>query len=217
MADVAQLEVICGLEQAAALLQRTRRQILENLSEPDSAAGLARKLGVPRQRLNYHLRELEREKLVECVEERRKGNCVERLMRATARSFVISPEAVGALGDTPETARDRFSAGYLVNAVAKTIREVASLDARARREGKRLATLTIETSVRFSSADARAAFSEELAHTVAALVAKYHDEHSEGGRSFRLMTTIHPAAEATGNATPVLGEPQPAGGINDEG
>lgn len=206
------LEVICGLNQAALLLQGTRRQILAHLSEPESAAGLARKLGLPRQRLNYHLRELEREGLVECTEERRKGNCVERLMRATARSFIISPEALSTLGDTPETARDRFSASYLVGAVAKTIRDVASLQARARGEGKRLATLTIEADIRFANPEARSAFGEELANTVAALVAKYHDEHAQDGRSFRMMTAIHPALADVEQGAPV----QAAGGDHDK-
>ena len=36
-----------------------RLKLLEQLIEPDSAGGLARRLGVPRQVLNYHLRELE--------------------------------------------------------------------------------------------------------------------------------------------------------------
>ena len=59
------------------------------------------KAGLPRQRLNYHLKALEQCGLLECVEERRKGNCTERILRATAHSFVISPDALGALGPTP--------------------------------------------------------------------------------------------------------------------
>lgn len=158
------------------------------------------------------LRELEREGLVECVEERRKGNCVERLVRAKARSFVISPEALGALGSTPEAARDRFSAAYLVSAAAKTIRDVASLEARARREGKRLPTFT-ETDVRFASAAARAAFAEDLANAVAGLAAKYHDEHASGRRRFRLMATIHPASPEHAVEPPGA----PRGAASDEG
>ena len=126
------IEVIRGAGQAALVLQRTRRELLAQLAEPDSAAGLARRLGLPRQRLNYHLRELERVGLVECVEERRKGNCTERLLRATARSYVISPDAIGLLGTTPETARDRFSTNFLVASTAQTLRDVTSLEARAR-------------------------------------------------------------------------------------
>ncbi len=189
------LEVVRGAGRASILLQPTRRRLLGELVAPDSAAGLARKLGLPRQRINYHLRELEREGLVELVDERRKGNCVERIVRATARSFVISPEVLGALGATGDAPRDRFSASYLMSAAARTLRDVAALDSRARQEGKRLATFTLDVDVRFANAGARAAFAEELASAVATLAAKHHDERAHGGRTFRLLTTIHPAVD----------------------
>jgi DNA-binding transcriptional ArsR family regulator len=190
------LEVVRGADRAVVMLQRTRRELLGRLQEPDSAAGLARKLGLPRQRINYHLRELEREGLVELVEERRKGNCVERLVRATARSFVISPEALGALGASQQAPGDRFSASYLISAAAKTLGDVAELDARAQRQGKRLATFTLDADLRFASAEARASFAEELSNCIARLTAKYHDEHAPGGRRFRLMAAVHPAVNA---------------------
>ena len=95
------------------------------------------RLGIPRQRLNYHLKALEQCGLLECVEERRKGNCTERILRATARSFVISPDALGTLGPTPESARDRFSASYVVAVAARTITRslIARRSARAPRTG----------------------------------------------------------------------------------
>jgi DNA-binding transcriptional ArsR family regulator len=189
------VEVIHQPEAAAAALDRTRRMLLGALVEPDSAAGLARRLGVPRQRLNYHLRELERCGLVECVEERRKGNCTERVLRATARSFVISPEALGALGPTAATAEDRLSASYAIAVAARTIQEVSALDTRARREQKRLATLAIDAEIRFASADTRAAFAAELSDAIGNLVAKYHDDAAAGGRRFRLLAVVHPAAD----------------------
>ena len=194
----ASLEVVRGPDRAALILQKTRRQVLAHLHQPDSAAGLARKLGLPRQRLNYHLRELEREGLVELVEERRKGNCIERVVRATAQSYVISPEALGALaslGADANAAGDRLSAAYLMTAAAATLRDVATLDERAKREGTRIATLTIHTDVRFANAAARAAFAGELGDLLNALVAKYHDDHTSGGRRFRLLTAIHPAVD----------------------
>lgn len=192
------LEVVRGADRAALLLQKTPRDLLHHLHEPDSAAGLARKLKLPRQRLNYHLKELERAGLVELVEERRKGNCVERVVRATARSFVISPEALGVIAPGHDSTRsvsaeDRLSAAYLMTAAANTLRDVAELDARARQERRRIATLTIESEIRFASAETRAAFAEELANTLAALVAKYHDDEAPGGRRFRLLTAVHPA------------------------
>ncbi len=193
MAPPLALEVIRRPEPAAALLDPTRQKLLAHLAEPDSAAGLARRLRLPRQRVNYHLRALERAGLVELIEERRKGNCLERVVRATARAFVISPEALGALGLTAAMARERLSTAYLIATAGRAIREVASLEARARREGKQLATLTLDADVRFASAESRAAFAEELAEAVARLASKYHDEQAPEGRRFRVFAAVHPA------------------------
>jgi DNA-binding transcriptional ArsR family regulator len=49
---------------------------------------LAARVGLARQKVNYHLKALERHGLVELVEERRKGNVNERMLRATAASYV---------------------------------------------------------------------------------------------------------------------------------
>ena len=194
MAHPAPLDVVRSAESAAALLDPTRQQLLAHLKEPDSATGLARRLKLPRQRINYHLKVLEGAGLVELVEERRKGNCLERVVRATARSFIISPEALGELGPTAELAADRLSSAYLVAAAGRTIREVAELEDKAKREGKRVATLTLEADVRFASAEARARFAEELADAVARIAARYHDDRASGGRRFRLLAAVHPAA-----------------------
>jgi DNA-binding transcriptional ArsR family regulator len=156
---------------------------------------------LPRQRVNYHLRELERHGLVELVEERRKGNCLERLVRATARYYLISPEALGRLGSDPAAMQDRFSAAYLVGVAARAIRELAVLRLRADRARKRLATLTVEAQVRFASAEDRHAFAEELATAVARLAAKYHNEKAEGGRSYRFFLGAYPAITTDGEDT----------------
>ena len=190
------VQVIDRPEAAATALRGTRRTLLAALSEPDSAAGLARRLGHPRQRLNYHLRALEKAGLLECVEERRKGNCTERILRATARAFMISPDALGWFGPTPESAPDRFSASYVVAVAARTITEVSALDARARADERRLSTLTIDSEIRFASPESRAAFALELTERLADLVAKYHDDESPRGRRFRLVTIGHPRPDA---------------------
>jgi AcrR family transcriptional regulator len=178
--------------QASSLIDATRRDLVARLREPGSAAGLARELGIPRQSINYHFRELERTGLVRCIGERRKGNCTERLMQATARAFVISPEILGSLGPPPVSAEDRMSAATLVGAAAETIRSVATLDRKASAEGKRFSTLTLEAEVRFASAEARAAFAAELTDAVARLVARFHDDQAPKGRTFRLVVGSHP-------------------------
>jgi DNA-binding transcriptional ArsR family regulator len=186
------LQVIRRSEPAAAVLDPVRQQLLAHLAEPDSAAGLARRLRLPRQRINYHLRALEAAGLVELVEERRKGNCFERVVRATARSFVISPEALGVLGPGPDASADRLSSAYLVAAAGRVIRDVGVLETQARSEGKRIATLTLDAEVRFADAERRAEFARELTEAVARLAAKYHDERASGGRRFRLLAAVHP-------------------------
>jgi DNA-binding transcriptional ArsR family regulator len=189
----AAVQVIQSAAAAESLLNADRMRILEALAEPASAAGVARVLQLPRQKVNYHLHELEKHGLAEFVEERKKGNCVERVMRATARSYVVSPAALGSLGLNPPEARDRFSCAYLVHAAARAIRDLATLRSRADKAGQRLATLTLETEIRFASAEQRKAFSDELLKAVAALTAKYHDENASGGRRFRLMLGAYPA------------------------
>src|SRR6201996_9509616 len=118
---LATLQIVQSPEKAGVLLQPGRLRLLEQLTDPDSAAGLARRLGVPRQKVNYHLRELEREGFVELFEERRKGNCIERVVQATAREYLIASHAGKA------TVADRFSAAYLVSTAARAIRDLAML------------------------------------------------------------------------------------------
>src|SRR5262249_5154887 len=123
----AAVQVLQAHSAAAALLKPDRIRLLQHLAEPDSAAGLARRLDLPRQTVNYHLRELEKEGRVEFVENRQKRNCTERVLRAAARAYVVSPAALGTLGLPAETARDRFSASYLISAAVRAIREVTIL------------------------------------------------------------------------------------------
>jgi len=198
------LDVIHRLGGAAALLHPLRRRILSKLQQGDSAAGLSKRLGIPRQKLNYHLRELEREGLVELVEERRKGNCVERVMRATARAYVLSPRLLGMLAARPEQIEDRFSSAYLTALAANAVEELGLLRARAGRAGKRLATLSLQTRVRFADPAARQAFTEELTRRIAELVAEYHDEQATGGRTFKFFVGGYPeiAPEAEGESMP---------------
>src|ERR1700689_1385725 len=95
---------------AEASLDPVRSRLLAELDEPGSASSLAAKVGLSRQKVNYHLHTLERHGLVELVEERRKGNMTERVMRATASSYVISPAAMAAVAPDPDRSPDQLSA-----------------------------------------------------------------------------------------------------------
>jgi DNA-binding transcriptional ArsR family regulator len=184
---------IADTGRAAAMLNPLRLQILEKLREPNSASGLARQMEIPRQKINYHLRELEKHGLIELVEERKKGNCVERIVRATARHYLISPEALGNLASDPAQVQDRFSSTYLVAVAARTIRDLAVLRSKAESAGKQLATFSLDTDVKFASVADLNAFAEELTNMVARLVAKYHNERAPRGRVFKFIAGSYPA------------------------
>ena len=186
------LEVIEDPAAATVALEPTRNRLLSELTQPASAASLATRVGLTRQKVNYHLRALEAHGLVRLAEERMWGGLTERLLVASASSYVVSPSAMGRVAADPNREIDRLSASYLIALGARVVREVSDLARRARETGKRLATLAVDTEVRFRSAADRAAFSKELTVALTKLVAKYHDESAPGGRAHRLVLMAHP-------------------------
>ena len=181
---------------AEVSLDPVRARLLAELAEPNSATMLAARVGLPRQKVNYHLRALEQHGLVELVEERRKGNCSERVLQATAGSYVISPTALASVQPDPARLPDQLSARWLLAVAARLVRDVGMLITGAARARKRVATFGLDGEVRFSSAGDRAAFAEELAGSVAALISKYHDATAERGRDHRVIVAVHPTIHA---------------------
>ena len=186
------IQVINDPAAATVALEPMRSRLLSELAAPVSAATPATRVGLARQKVNYHLRALEAHGLVRLAEERRWGGLTERLLVATATSYVVSPSALGPVAADPNREVDRLSASYLIALGARIIREVGDLVRRAKAADKRLATLSVDTEVRFRSAADRAAFSSELTEAVAKLVSKYHDESAPGGRVHRLVIVAHP-------------------------
>ena len=192
MEPLADLEVIDDPAAAVVALDPIRARLLAELAMPGSAASLASRVGLARQKVNYHLRALEAHGLVRPVEERRWGGLVERRVVATAASYVVSPAALGDAASDPARASDRLSARYLIALAARVVREVADLLRGAKAEGKHLATLSIDTEIRFRTPAERAAFTAEVTEAITGLVARYHDEAAPGGRAHRLILVAHP-------------------------
>jgi len=192
---------------AAAMLDDTRLAILGCLREPASAAAVAAQLGAPRQRIGYHVRALERAGLVSPVRERAHGGLVERVLQASAASYVVAPQVLGPLAADPAAITDRFSMAYQLAVASRILRDLAELRGRAERANKTVPTLTLDTRVRLPSADAQHAFATELANAVARVIEKYHDDESPKGRTFACAVTLHPAV-----ATTNPNEPSPEAG-----
>ncbi|MFI7101537.1 ArsR/SmtB family transcription factor [Streptomyces sp. NPDC050161] len=207
MIDVA---VIDDPAAAGVSLDPVRARLLAALAAPGSATTLAATAGLSRQKVNYHLRALERHGLIELVEERRKGNVTERIMQATAASYVISPAALPAVAPDPARAPDPLSARWLLALAARLVRETGELIRRARTADQRLATFAVDGEIRFASAADRAAFAEELSASVRHLAAKYHDEHASGGRPHRLVIALHPSITRHPGPTPPSAPDQPS-------
>ena len=177
---------------AAAALDPIKSRLLSELTEPASAASLAGRVGMARQKVNYHLRGLEAHKLVRVAADRRWGGLTEHLYVATATSYVVSPAALGPAAADPARATDRLSASYLIAVAARVVHEVAALWRRATAAEKHLATLSIDTEIRFASASDRAAFTSELTRAISALAARYHSASARGGRTHRVVVMAYP-------------------------
>ena len=178
---------------ATAALHPLRLEILSELSEPESAAGLARRIGLPRQQVNYHIRQLEDQGLVKLVGERKVRNCIERLVQAVGRSYVISPAALGELAADPERIEDEASAAYLMAVVSQTVQEVAGLQHETSPSDRDTGTLALRADIRFQSQDAQNAFAAELTEEVSRLVTKYHVARASRRRRFRILASAYPA------------------------
>lgn len=203
-------ESVSQVARAAALLDPLRLRVLEALREPDSAAGLARRLRLPRQKVNYHVRELARARFLERAGQRRRRNMTERLYRATAQGYTLSPELLGRLGLPREKAEDAFSAAALFGLMALGQAELSRASREAAAQNKRLSTLSLQSELRFESAEQRARFAEELQRAFLELVAKHSspttmaDGSAGVGRPYRVIAACYPippkAAEKQGGA-----------------
>ncbi|MEM9065459.1 MAG: helix-turn-helix domain-containing protein [Planctomycetota bacterium] len=204
------VRVLTDPEDAASLLGQLRRDVLGALAEsPDSASGLSRRLGIARQKLNYHLRELEERGLIELDVERQRRGFTERVMRPAALGYVVSPEALGPAALDEHTDPDERSAGFLLGLCSRAIRELGAILPRAKRTGKNVPTLSIDTQVHFVSPGAREAFATDLAAVLAALVAKHSTPNSPGARVYRLVAFSHQAV--TRDLEPLENTPTGAG------
>jgi DNA-binding transcriptional ArsR family regulator len=176
-------------DRALLALDPVKRRLLDALREPDSAAGLARRLDLPRQKLGYHLRALEQAGLIRLVEERQRRGFVERMLVAAADSFVVDPAILGVSRDVD--AQDNHAAAYLVNAASSVVRDVTRMRGAAEAAGQRLLTFTIEAELGFERPEDFETFAGALAQSVSELAARFVP--AKGRRGYHLVIGMHPA------------------------
>ena len=126
------IQVIDDPAAATVALDPIRSRLLSELATPASAATLATRVGLTRQKVNYHLNTLEAHGLVRLAQERKWGGLTERLLVASAASYVVNPSAMGPVAVDPKREVDRLSASYLIALGARMVREVGDLVRRAK-------------------------------------------------------------------------------------
>jgi DNA-binding transcriptional ArsR family regulator len=179
-------------EALAALSHPTRVAILEALREPASAAEVGRSLGQPRQRVNYHLKELEKAGLVERTGTRAKGNLVERLYRAVARTFVVSSRVAWSHPDRVAALRRQHALGTLVDLGERLQRDAAALLDRAAFEGEDIPSAAVSAEVSFPDEAARAAFMDDYLRTTSELLERHG---ARKGERFRAILAVYPEGD----------------------
>jgi hypothetical protein len=172
-----------------------RRKILRSLSEPDSASGLSRRLRLPRQVLNYHIKEMARARLLRAAGRRKRRALFEQFYVASAMAYVLSPEILGSLAADAGLPQDRLSAEFLLGLGGQLQRELSYAVERSQKAGKRLATWSLSSELRFTSAGQRADFVGTLEAAVLKAVAAHSspsEAAGERGRPYRLILGCYP-------------------------
>lgn len=183
-----EVQVLTDAATVEVALDPVRAGILDALTEPGSATTVAARVGLSRQKVNYHLRALEAHGLVEPTQIRSWGGIRERFVRRVARRLVVSPDVLQSSAADPAQVTDHLSAAYLIAVNARAVSEVGALTSDAATD-TRVPTLTIDTVVGFASAADRADFAAELQAALATLIARYHHDD---GRPHRLTISSYP-------------------------
>jgi DNA-binding transcriptional ArsR family regulator len=191
------LDIIDDPARAREALQPIRLRLLHLLERPQSAPQLAKETGMPRQRVLYHLRKLEAQRLVEAHEHGRVGRRIDRSYVRTATSYAIAPKTLGGVAVDSQTIADAFSAAYLSAVAGRALNDLAALGRAAAARGKRVPTLTLETDVRFATPADQRRFADELTTAFATLAAKYHRPDTPQGRTFRVFACGYPAVPSS--------------------
>lgn len=194
----APLEAVREPSRAAVLLTPLRLKILDRAREARSASDIADELGLPRQRVNYHVKELARAGFLRRAGRVRRRNFYEQRYRASARSYLLAPEVLGPVAAGLSAPEDRASAAYLLAATARLQHDLCRAAGQAAAQDKRLATLTLEADLRFETPAQRDRFTRTLRDAVAEVIARHASPTVDGGggpgpgRPYRLVLGCHP-------------------------
>jgi hypothetical protein len=213
------LDIIDDPVRARVALQPIRLRLLQLLDRPQSAPQVAKAMGMPRQRVLYHLQMLEAQRLVEAHDHGRVGRRIDRSYVRTATSYAIAPKTLGGVAVDARTVADAFSSAYLSAVAGRALNDLAALGRAAAARGKRVPTITLETDVRFATPADQRQFADELTTALTTLAARYHHPDAPRGRTFRVFACAYPAVPPalSGVEGPRAARPERSRGAGPEG
>jgi DNA-binding transcriptional ArsR family regulator len=203
--EAPELATVSDPRQAGLLLHPLRARLLALAREPASSSDLARRLGLPRQRVNYHVRALEAAGFLKPAGRQRKRNMIEQRYVATARAFVLSPNVLGPVGADWRDIGDPASAEYLLALTEQVREDLVLVREDARTEGEAVSTVSLKSQFRFESAGQRAEFSREIREAIVGVIARHTNpnrlDNGQPGRGqpFRLVLACYPAPSEAGD------------------
>ena len=191
------LECISDAKTAECLLHPLRLEIVALAREPASSTEIARRLRLPRQRVNYHVRLLAGRGLLRRAGKRRRRNMVEQRYVSASDGYLLSPGVLGAVAADWRRIADAASGSYLLAVGAQMISDVArAMEAGAVRD-EVVSTLSLKSQFRFERPEQRAEFARVLREAVVRAIARYTSPDAAPGeeapgRPYRLVLGCYP-------------------------
>lgn len=183
---------------ATALLDPLRLDLVARLRKPRSTTELASELGLPRQKVLYHLNALYRAGCLRKAGRRRSRGFHGQRWVASAVRYVVAPHVLGPLQAEPAAMSARLGAQYLLAHAAELASDVARAHGEATAQKKHLATLTLDAEVCFENAAQRERFATALRAAITRVVAEHaspalrDDGSPAAGRPYRLLACAWP-------------------------
>ncbi|MBE1446629.1 winged helix-turn-helix domain-containing protein [Paenibacillus sp. OAS669] len=192
--DIMESCLIQSPDQAMALLNPLRADIVSRLIEPASAAELARMINEPPQRMNYHLKALEKTGLIRRVGTRQVRNLVEVLYQSIAKTFVLA-ESLSLSEETIERLKEHGSLAQLITTAEQMKKDAVYLMEHSEK-GIEIPSATLQMDVPLLDGEDRETFIADYVDMVKQLVGKYAKaaDNVQSPPLYKVILSVYPKA-----------------------
>ncbi|OOE12331.1 ArsR/SmtB family transcription factor [Fictibacillus arsenicus] len=189
--------IVTEPEQAAALLHPVRSEIISLLKEPRSATELSKVMNDSAQKVNYHLKTLEKVGLVTRAGTRNVRNLVEVLYRSAGKTFLLS-DSLGLSQETIRKLKDQTALAHVLSLTEKIKRDAVSLMEEA--EDEEIPSAVMEMELSLLDVEERQAFLQGYTNMLSELIKKHHNPKPGKSKTFHVSMAMYPKPEGGGTA-----------------